>query len=227
MIIERLVGIASTARKFAPFHSILRHAMPLTTTTTTNNDRNPNNEESSLLAKPVSVTEAPSKKGTDYPKAFANAVAGRQKAKLGDLFGIQNFGVNYTTLEPGSSSALMHHHKVQDEFVYVVEGEATLCRMVMELQQEDRANGSSSSKDSPNLVEKTILQSGDCIGFPAGVAIAHCITNESNKIVRYLEVGDRTPNDLVEYATADLRAIEEDGQWRFTHKDGKPYDTTT
>mmetsp|Transcript_19898 Transcript_19898/g.47428 ORF Transcript_19898/g.47428 Transcript_19898/m.47428 type:complete len:120 (-) Transcript_19898:178-537(-) len=118
----------------------------------------------------------------------------------------------------------MHHHKVQDEFVYILEGEATLCRMVME---EGQSNGSTSSNDSSNPVEKTILQSGDSIGFPAGVTIAHCITNESNKIVRFLEVGDRTPNDRVEYAMADLRAIEEDGQWRFTHKDGEPYDTTT
>ena len=82
----------------------------------------------SITTKPIKAAEAPARKGTIYPQEFANAVMGRSKAKLGDLFGLSNFGVNYTTIEPGSSSALLHYHQTQDEFVYVLEGEATLYR---------------------------------------------------------------------------------------------------
>ncbi len=40
----------------------------------------------------------------------------------------------------------------------------------------------------------------------------------------YLEVGDRAPDDAVEYPHDDLAASKApDGSWRFTHKDGTPY----
>jgi uncharacterized cupin superfamily protein len=45
---------------------------------------------------------------------------------LGNEFGLQNFGVNLTQLEPGSVAALLHSHTKQDEFIYVLEGAPTL-----------------------------------------------------------------------------------------------------
>ncbi len=63
---------------------------------------------------------------TIYPEPFASRVAGREKRVLGDVFGLKNFGVNLTRLRPKAMSALRHAHAKQDEFVYVLQGTATL-----------------------------------------------------------------------------------------------------
>src|ERR1700728_1515871 len=65
-------------------------------------------------------------RASGYPADLAARVAGREKRPLGDLFGLSVFGVNLTRLAPGAWSALHHRHSRQDEFIYVLEGEATL-----------------------------------------------------------------------------------------------------
>ncbi len=48
--------------------------------------------------------------------------------------------------------------------------------------------------------------------------------NRSEETVTYLEMGDRTEGDTVEYPHDDLQAIQlANGAWTFTHKDGRPY----
>ncbi|MEH6727747.1 MAG: cupin domain-containing protein [Hyphomicrobiales bacterium] len=136
-----------------------------------------------------------------YPDPFAARVAGRMKRKLGDFFGLQNFGVNLTELLPGAESALLHRHSRQDEMIYVLEGTPTL-----------------RTDDGEQL-----LLPGMCAGFPAGGA-AHHLVNRTQSVVRYLEIGDRTPGDEGFYPEDDLQAIMEDGKWAFKHKDGSPYD---
>ncbi len=63
---------------------------------------------------------------TIYPAVFAPIVAGRAKRVLGDRFGLDQFGVNLTTLAPGASSSVRHYHMKEDEFVYVIDGEIEL-----------------------------------------------------------------------------------------------------
>ncbi|EQD33813.1 Cupin 2 conserved barrel domain protein, partial [mine drainage metagenome] len=82
-----------------------------------------NNRIAAVLATDV----APRTKPSHYPEPFASRMAGRIKRPLGDLFGLKSFGANLTRLEPGAVSALHHRHSRQDEFIYVVEGEPTLC----------------------------------------------------------------------------------------------------
>jgi uncharacterized cupin superfamily protein len=54
---------------------------------------------------PVSAESIPLPvKKTIYPPPFAALVAGRAKRKLGDHFGLTNFGVNLTRLALGSIS---------------------------------------------------------------------------------------------------------------------------
>ena len=71
------------------------------------------------------------------------------------------------------------------------------------------------------------MKAGDCMGFPAGDhGMAHCLVNNQgeDEPVVYLEMGDRTGGDVVEYRDADLRAVmEEDGKFQFVHRDGRPY----
>lgn len=150
---------------------------------------------------PAESIPAPDKKSV-YPPPFAALVEGRTKRKLGEHFGLTNFGVNLTRLAPGSISALFHHHLKQDEFVYILQGTPTL------LFGE----------------EEFSLQPGDCIGFKAGTGVAHQLVNRSAAPVVYIEVGDRTAGDEVDYPNDDLKATQlPGGAWALTHKDGRPY----
>ena len=153
---------------------------------------------------PLSLTAAhvpPRAKASNYPPEFAVRVAGRVKRPLGDLFGLKNFGVNLTRLAPGAQSALLHRHSRQDEFVYVLEGEAVLV-----------------TGDGEHA-----MRPGDCAGFAAR-GIAHMLVNRSGADVLYLEIGDRTAGDEGEYPQDDLKAVlGADGKWAFAHKDGRAY----
>jgi uncharacterized cupin superfamily protein len=156
-----------------------------------------------MPSKPINAESVEGRKGqTLYPDPFRQVVAGRTKRKLGDVFGLTNFGVNLTHLEPGSASALYHWHTVQDEFVFVLEGVATV------------------------LVgdNEYVLAAGDCIGFKAGTKIGHQVLNRSHERVSYIEIGDRLPGDDGSYPRDDLVfEFRPDGSIQFSHKDGTPY----
>ncbi|HEX2649036.1 MAG TPA: cupin domain-containing protein [Burkholderiales bacterium] len=148
--------------------------------------------EAPLRAKPTSPP---------FPaEMVARVAAGRDKQPLGDVFGLTNFGVNLTRLAPGGQSALRHAHGKQDEFVYVLEGEAVLITDA----------GAST------------LQAGMCAGFKAGTGDAHHLVNRSQKDVVFLEVGDRSAGDSVAYPDDDVAAVWEDGRFKYTRKDGTP-----
>ena len=138
---------------------------------------------------------------TNYPEPFASRMAGRDKRPLGDLFGLTNFGVNITRLAPGGASALRHAHTKQDEFVYILEGRPTLV----------------------TETGRTALHPGMCAGFKAASGDAHCLVNESGADVVYLEIGDRTAGDAVDYPDDDLAVVTVDGKRQMAHKDGSPY----
>jgi uncharacterized cupin superfamily protein len=145
---------------------------------------------------------APRAKQTGYPAEMAAMVAGRLKRPLGDLFGLTNFGVNLTRLAPGAYSALRHAHAKQDEFVYLLEGEAVLITDAGE----------------------TLLEAGMCAGFKAGTGDARHLHNRSQNDVLFLEVGDRSAGDSVSYPDNDVVAVfGSDGNWKYTRKDGTPY----
>jgi uncharacterized cupin superfamily protein len=139
--------------------------------------------------------------GTIYPDAFKSVVDGRSKQALGNALGLTNFGVNLTRLTPGAASALRHWHTRQDEFVYIISGEATLIT-------DEGAQ---------------ILGPGMAAGFPAGVPNGHHLVNRSAADVVYLEIGDRTAGDGGAYPDVDLELKTIDGAMRMFHKDGTPY----
>jgi uncharacterized cupin superfamily protein len=115
--------------------------------------------------------------------------------------GLRNFGVNLVRLPPGAPSTQRHWHTRQDKFVYVLEGEAVL---ITEGGEQ-------------------VLTAGMAAGFPAGVADGHVLVNRSDRDAVYLEIGDRTPGDEVDYPDIDLAVRWIDGEERFVHKDGMPY----
>jgi uncharacterized cupin superfamily protein len=156
-----------------------------------------------MNATPISAQSVPATLGkTIYPEPYAAQVKGRLKRKLGECFGLTQFGVNLTHLEPGAVSALLHSHSKQDEFIYVLEGSLTLVLGDQEF----------------------LLGAGDCYGFKAGTGVAHQLVNRSLATVTYLEMGDRTPGDEVAYPNDDLKATQTaNGAWILTHKDGRSY----
>lgn len=143
---------------------------------------------------------APRTRPSLLPSPFAEMTAGRVKQPLGDIFGLENFGVNRCTLAPGSISALLHRHTTQDEFIYLLAGEAVLVTDEGEM----------------------VLTPGMCAGFRAG-GRAHRLENRSTVEAVFLEIGDRSAGDTAIYPRDDLAAVFEHGNWRFTHKDGSPY----
>ena len=138
---------------------------------------------------------------TGYPPPLNRSVEGRSRKRLGNAVGLDQFGVNLTTLKPGAASALRHWHEKEDELIYVLEGEVVLV--------EDGA--------------EIVLKPGDAAGFKANVANGHQLVNRSAQDVLYLEVGTRSQHERAHYPDVDLAMVRDDAGTRFTHKSGEPY----
>jgi uncharacterized cupin superfamily protein len=147
-------------------------------------------EEAETVGHPFDPWSLPGRKGTSYPAEFAREIRDREKRTLGNAAGLTRFGVNLTRLPPGEISSQRHWHSAQDEFVYLLSGELVL--------QTDEG--------------ETIMQAGQCIGFPAGRGNGHRFVNRSTADAVYLEVGDRTPDDHVTYPDVDLAGHSADGR---------------
>jgi uncharacterized cupin superfamily protein len=150
----------------------------------------------------INPEHVPSKATSNYPEQFKALVARRVKQRLGDAAGLKNFGVNLVKLAPGSRSALRHWHVRQDEFIYVLEGEIALVT--------DEGT--------------QILTSGMAAGFPSGEENGHHLINQTDTLAVYLEIGDRTPDDEVNYPDDDLIAKASSEGWTFWRKDNTPYE---
>jgi uncharacterized cupin superfamily protein len=156
----------------------------------------------SSMSKPASVIDSASvekKAGSGYPQEFRKEVADRARARLGDLFGLTQFGVNVVTLPPGAWSSHRHWHETEDEFVYILDGEITLI---------DNAGEHRMTK-------------GMCAGFKANNGNGHHLINKSDNPATYLEVGSRKDTDRVTYSDIDMKAEKDAGPWRFVRKDGR------
>lgn len=144
----------------------------------------------------IDIDTAPVRTGSGYPKPHDAPCAQRQRTKLGDAGGLQDFGVNLLRLPPGVWSSQRHWHDREDEFVYVIEGEVTLA--------DD--NG------------ETILRAGECAAFAKGAPNGHHLINKSNADALVLEVGTRTTDDVTSYSDIDMRFDPEAGG--YVRKDG-------
>ena len=136
-----------------------------------------------------------------YPEPYREGVVDRIKRPLGDVLGLTQFGVNHLVLEPGSSSSQRHWHLKEDEFVYILEGEAIL---------ETDAG-------------ETVLKPGMAVGFPAGKPDGHRIINKSDQPAVLLEVGTRSADEEVTYPDVNMHARRVNGETFITRKDGTPH----
>ena len=139
--------------------------------------------------------------GSGYPAEYAAVCKDRVKRALGDPGALTQFGVNLVTLEPGVMSSQRHWHRVEDEFIYVLDGELTL---VTDAGEE-------------------LLAPGMAACFPANDPNGHQLVNRSSKPATYLEVGTRSQDEDVVYPDIDLLLERRDGESRFLRKSGEPY----
>jgi uncharacterized cupin superfamily protein len=154
---------------------------------------------SELIVDPKTLSE---ESGSPYPSPHDQLVIGRHRSRLSPALGLTKFGVNIVRIEPGAMSSARHWHSEQDEFVYILEGEATLVTDEGE----------------------TTLSAGMAAGFPAGNPNGHTLANRSDSDVLAMEVGDRPRVEDVTYPDIDMANEVRDGKPRFIHKDGSSFD---
>lgn len=151
----------------------------------------------------IDIDAIPAAKGSSgYPAPLRDVVARRERKALGDAGGLTQFGVNLTRLPPGTASSLRHWHEVEEEMVYILDGELVLV--------EDDG--------------ETVLRAGDAAVFKPGVANGHHLVNRTDKDALLLEIGMRPTNDVVHYSDVDLvcRYDETTGDL-YTRRSGESY----
>jgi len=149
----------------------------------------------------IDVESVKVESASGYPEPYRQAVAGRSRRRLGNVVGLDQFGVNLTRLAPGAQSSQRHWHQAEDELVYMLEGELVLC--------EDDG--------------ETLLRPGDAAGWKAGVPNGHCLVNRSSRDAVFLEIGARAETDLVTYPDIDMLLRRDQGGRRYTRKSGEAY----
>jgi len=149
----------------------------------------------------IDIANLPVDTRTGYPPPLDKVVQGRIRKRLGNAVGLDQFGVNLTTLKPGAASAHRHWHEKEDELVYILEGEVVLI--------EDGG--------------ETALKPGDAAGFKANTPNGHHLVNKSQRDAVFLEVGTRSKIEKASYPDVDLVAIRDEAGMRFTRKNGEPH----
>jgi uncharacterized cupin superfamily protein/uncharacterized protein (DUF952 family)/RimJ/RimL family protein N-acetyltransferase len=91
-------------------------------------------------------------------------------ADFGRRLGLSRLGLRHMILHPGAQSSLPHAESHEEEFVLVLKGRPHVWL-------------------DGNLFEAFEL---DCIAFPAGSGIGHCLINNTKEDIEYFVVGERT-----------------------------------
>ena len=149
----------------------------------------------------IDIASLPVDTRTGYPEPLNRVVIGRERKRLGNAVGLDQFGVNLKTLKPGAASALRHWHEKEDELIYVLQGEIVLV--------EDGG--------------ETVLKPGDAAGFKADTPNGHHLINHTQSDVVFLEIGTRSKHETAHYPDVDLVAIRDDKGMGYTRKNGESY----
>jgi uncharacterized cupin superfamily protein len=113
----------------------------------------------------------------------------RVDKSLGDEAGLKNMGIHLISIAPGDKSTEFHAHKYEDEAIYVLSGHGT------------EVIGDESHKIGP----------GDFIGLPAS-GPAHETVNDGAEPLICLVIGQRLPQDVVDYPRKGKRMYRNSGQ---------------
>jgi uncharacterized cupin superfamily protein len=118
-----------------------------------------------------------------------NPAAIRMDKSLGDEVGLKNIGIHLISIAPGDKSTEFHTHRYEEEAIYVLSGRGTA------------VIGETAQKIGP----------GDFIGFPAG-GTAHETINDGTEPLVCLVIGQRLPQDVVDYPRKGKRLYRNSGE---------------
>jgi uncharacterized cupin superfamily protein len=140
--------------------------------------------------------------GAPYPAPLEEPLRGRTLRRLGSVAKLQKLAASLVELEPGAWLAQRLWQTHEDEFYYVLEGEATLV---------------SDDGEEP-------MPAGTCVGFPAGVPNAHHIVNRSNRVVRFLDIANTADGvNTTFYPDVDMKAVWREAGRVFLRTNGDAY----
>ncbi|MEM7780807.1 MAG: cupin domain-containing protein [Pseudomonadota bacterium] len=148
----------------------------------------------------LDIDAIPQTNATGYPAPYDADVEGRWYRRLAPVAGLSQMGASHVHLKPGAYSSQRHWHRVEDELVVVLSGEAVLI--------EDEG--------------EVTVRAGDVLAWTAGVENGHCLHNRSDADCVYVAIsaGD-SEEDSGEYPDIDM-TFDADGYYR---KDGTRYET--
>jgi len=109
--------------------------------------------------------------------------------RLGDRAGMQRVHLSLARVPPGRESFVPHAHAVQEEFLFILEGEGIA-------QIGDRRGR---------------VGPGDYMGFPTD-GTAHHLTNTGSSDLVYLMGGERTAVEVSHFPTLGRTAVMRDGE---------------
>ena len=142
----------------------------------------------------------PQTNATGYPAPYDAEVEGRWYRRLAPAAGLTQMGASHVTLKPGAYSSQRHWHRLEDELLVMLAGEAVLI--------EDAG--------------ETLVRPGDVLAWPAGVENGHRLHNRSDSDCVFIAVGagDKA-RDSGEYPDIDM-VFDPEG---YARKDGTRYPT--
>ncbi|MCB6179253.1 cupin domain-containing protein [Rhodobacter sp. Har01] len=112
--------------------------------------------------------------------------------------GLTQFGAYLDTLAPGAWSSHRHWHSAEDEFLFLLSGQATL-------------------RDDHGMTD---LAPGDALCWRHGDPNAHHLTNRGDSPARWLIVGARARGDVCTYPDDGRRLVNSDRRWQMVATDG-------
>ena len=130
---------------------------------------------------------------------------GRERKRLGNVVGLDQFGVNLTRLKPGAESSQRHWHENEDEFVYMLEGEVVLSEDDGETVAASRATAAGWKAGVPTA-----------IGWSTGRSATPSISKSA-----------RARRRARAYPDIDLVVERDEHGMRFCAESGEPYPKET
>ena len=107
-------------------------------------------------------------------------------ARIGGMLGAKKLGYSLIVLDPGKRAFPFHHHRVNEEMFFVVEGEG-----------EVRIGSQTHA-----------IRAGDIIACPPGNdETAHQIVNTGTQALRYLAISTMQSPEVVEYPDTGRQAV--------------------
>lgn len=142
----------------------------------------------------------PQTNATGYPPPYDGPVQGRMYRRLAPATGMRQLRASHVVLKPGAWSSQRHWHRLIDELLVMVSGEAVLV--------DDHG--------------EQVIGPGDVIAWPAGVENGHHLQNRSGKPCVFVvaSAGDYDA-DGGEYPDIDM-VFDPGG---YARKDGTRYET--